>query len=1078
MRKLACFFVFLVLLSFVACGGDKKSVSSATDENRTGTGTVTADEGGTVKLNNELTLSVPAGAVEQDTTITVERISECPQKFEDGLTPFGQVYRFTPKGTEFNLASPGILELNYNETLLNAANMDPKTIVLFYYDEENERYVAAETKVDTEKKKITAKIEHFTIYLPMAKALLPGNNPPQVTWLALVPGTIRAGAPVYVRATIIDPDANGAIATARLYYRKRYPTVDAWHILPLKREIRPNTFDTYTAIIPATYMDASSLGAGSDLQVYIEAYDNMGALTTTAIRGYSTTRTYNAGSITMTPATQTISAGFESLFIVRGVDNLGTTFQFIPDSFFVTNSIGTLKNYGTQGVYFKAQKVGSGTLTATAGADSVSSTITVKNGEVASVTVLDTNGLPFTGTLNMRSGDTYDFDTVGYDEYGNTILVNPVWTVDAAIGTVDQNGRLTAAIGPADGMVTATLGDLTDTHQIRVQSPLKDILTFSINGDFGTISAPFITLTEYGTPDLSNVVADFTTNGVDVLVNGVSQVSGVTANDFRNPVVYTVFAEDGTSQDYTVTVSVGVTGVTLDKSSITFYRGDTEQLTAIISPPNATNMTVTWASDNTAVATVSPGGLVTAVAPGTANITVTTQDGGRIESCGVTVVNDSVVTISAIPGVIAPVEGATPITTAIDTAQYTGTITWTPADNPFVVSTVYTANIVLTAKTGWTLTGVVANFFTVAGATATNVVNSGNVSAVFPETKMTFESADTLGDVVNVTAGSAYFNMIYANNSSTNITFPTGTNDATTGTISAKFFMGETEVTYELWRTVYAWATDPARGANIYSFANQGREGNDGTIGAAATNQEPVTTINWRDSMVWCNALTEYYNTNNGTAPDIDCVYYSNPTYTTPIRTSTDSATVTNTTAGSQDLPYIKAATNSNTDMANCIAKGFRLPTNMEWEYTARWRNDSTNIVSGYTNPYFTQGDSASGATTYYNDVTGAPNYAGKLANDLVAVYYQYWNGSTWILTGVTGTAAVKSKVTGANALGIYDMSGNVFEWCFEYSRTSLRVLRGGCWLDPANFLPIGWWGNHYADFEGNFVGFRFARTK
>jgi len=90
--------------------------------------------------------------------------------------------------------------------------------------------------------------------------------------------------------------------------------------------------------------------------------------------------------------------------------------------------------------------------------------------------------------------------------------------------------------------------------------------------------------------------------------------------------------------------------------------------------------------------------------------------------------------IAVIPGVTAPVTGATPVTTITATAQYTGTVAWGPADDPFLGSIAYTAMITLTAKAGFTLTGVAANFFTVDGATATNSSNSGVVTAVFPET--------------------------------------------------------------------------------------------------------------------------------------------------------------------------------------------------------------------------------------------------------------------------------------------------------------------------------------------------------
>jgi len=96
---------------------------------------------------------------------------------------------------------------------------------------------------------------------------------------------------------------------------------------------------------------------------------------------------------------------------------------------------------------------------------------------------------------------------------------------------------------------------------------------------------------------------------------------------------------------------------------------------------------------------------------------------------------DVVVTIAAIPGVTAPVTDATPVTTITATAQYTGVVTWSPVATTFAAATVYTATITLTPVTGFTLTGVAADFFTVAGATTdTNPIDSGVVTAVFPAT--------------------------------------------------------------------------------------------------------------------------------------------------------------------------------------------------------------------------------------------------------------------------------------------------------------------------------------------------------
>ena len=111
----------------------------------------------------------------------------------------------------------------------------------------------------------------------------------------------------------------------------------------------------------------------------------------------------------------------------------------------------------------------------------------------------------------------------------------------------------------------------------------------------------------------------------------------------------------------------------------------------------------------------------------------------------VTDVEPEVIATAAIAGVTAPVSGATPTAAIADTTEYTATIAWSPADNPFAASTAYTATITITPKAGYTLTGVAANFFTVAGAEATNAINSGVVTAVFPA---------TASDDATITAGS------------------------------------------------------------------------------------------------------------------------------------------------------------------------------------------------------------------------------------------------------------------------------------------------------------------------------------
>ena len=117
--------------------------------------------------------------------------------------------------------------------------------------------------------------------------------------------------------------------------------------------------------------------------------------------------------------------------------------------------------------------------------------------------------------------------------------------------------------------------------------------------------------------------------------------------------------------------TVAVTGVTLAPTSATLTLGETETVTLIptVLPAEATDKSVTWSSSNEAVATVTDG-VVTAVAAGTATITVTTTDGAKTATCAVTVAAPaaSTYTVTLKEGT----EDATSWTIAPDEATTTG----------------------------------------------------------------------------------------------------------------------------------------------------------------------------------------------------------------------------------------------------------------------------------------------------------------------------------------------------------------------------------------------------------------------
>lgn len=447
--------------------------------------------GGVLMLNDELLLTVAPGTMATNAQLTVRRIDDFPRDGVDDFIPFGQGYRFLPAGTSFDLTKPARLNLRVDVAALAARGLDARTVALFYFDEEARRYLHVRGSFDSGSQRLTADLEHFTVYVPMAQALIPGNMPPSVVTLqAPVPSAIRAGAPIAMRATVRDHTQGGSIASVVLRLRRLQSNTT----FDIVMRPDPATADTFVATVPASILPPSELGAGSDLEYWVEATDNLGAARSSNSAVVDVTRVYAPGTLALTPTTHALAAGYQRVFAVTANDNLGTSFPLIPDrASGDTGGVAVVEAPSPTGVLVTGTRIGMGTVTVgftppaeIAEPQSATALLVVYPGPIDAIRILDEAGDAIAqSTLLLREGHVYSFDALGIDIAGNDILVNPTWSLEHEVGyfvgAIGAEGTLDTLDADGFGRVVATVGQTTAKQWIDVRRRTWELVGGAVN---------------------------------------------------------------------------------------------------------------------------------------------------------------------------------------------------------------------------------------------------------------------------------------------------------------------------------------------------------------------------------------------------------------------------------------------------------------------------------------------------------------------------------------------------------------------------------------------------------------------
>ena len=372
----------------------------------------------------------------------------------------------------------------------------------------------------------------------------------------------------------------------------------------------------------------------------------------------------------------------------------------------MNNAIATVDSTG----HVTAKKIGYTTIWVNTLVGSHSASCSIN---VTSAVVPITDVLLSQADLSLVEGKTATLTATVFPS--NATNKNVTWSSsNSSVASVSTSGVVTAkSVGKAIITAKAQDGGKTGTCEVTVNAA-----TVAVTGL--TLSESSVTINTGQTYKLSATIypSNATNKGItwasdNYSVASVSSDGTITAKTTGTAKITAKSADGGKTATCSVTVkqaTVGVTGITLDKTSLNLKEGETATLKSTITPSNASNKGASWSTSNSSVAVIATDGTVIAKSEGTATITIKTSDGGYTATCKVTVSSAkvSVTGVSMNNTSLSLMEGKTATLSAtVSPSNATDkTVTWSSSNNSVasvsstgVVTAKAAGSATITAKT-------------------------------------------------------------------------------------------------------------------------------------------------------------------------------------------------------------------------------------------------------------------------------------------------------------------------------------------------------------------------------------------